>query len=328
MIAGKKIALPAADLPSPPFPLSKLGEGVGVRMEFKALEMKVLAFLPAELGDGKLTLQAAPAPGGEVRVRWQAADANGRPMAAAVPLSVAFKGPGGSARGPYARATGRDGVWAETFTLGANERAGKWTVTVKELLSGRTRDLAFDLPAAAQAIPQAIQPMGDVAVYQEQHVRDLLATEVGKPVTVIVSQPEYRQMAEQIAWELRKERGYRVAVRYATEVPQRRYERWLGYGTAHYPLGVPAARPEWVVDSHVILVGEPASHPLIWQFMADTSRPTRLVTADFPGSGKGLIDLIWYGLNDEDYQTILVTGTDRGGVELAVDRLTDMIRAR
>ncbi|HUW31447.1 MAG TPA: hypothetical protein VM223_07515, partial [Planctomycetota bacterium] len=46
VIAGKKVALPSTDLPSPPLPLSKLGEGVGVRMEFKALEMKVL-FIPA-----------------------------------------------------------------------------------------------------------------------------------------------------------------------------------------------------------------------------------------------------------------------------------------
>jgi hypothetical protein len=241
---------------------------------------------------------------------------------------VVFTGPDQTAKGPYSRATGRDGVWTESFKLAANEPAGRWTLTVKELLSGRTGSLAFELSPAGESIPQAIEPLGDVIVYQEQHIRSLLRTECEKPVTIIVSQQPYREMAERIAWELRKERGYRVAVRYATQVPQRRYERWLGYGTAHYPLGVMVMQPDWMVDSHVILVGEPTSHPLIYQFMTETSGPTRLVTADFPGNGRGVIDFIWYGMNDDDYHTILVTGSDTRGVALAAGRLMDMIRTK
>jgi hypothetical protein len=140
---------------------------------------RILAAYPRPLGAGVLTATQQVAAGEHIEVRYAAADANGKALAAVVPVELTLTAPDGVVRGRFYRATDAQGVLTDTLPTGALDTPGGYTLTARQLCDGQAVVLPITLRAAA---PLAAATLAGASVRDPQGIRRFLA---GAPALVI-----------------------------------------------------------------------------------------------------------------------------------------------
>lgn len=113
----------------------KLGPGEG----------KLYMILPQAFGELRLNVPATAKVGGELRLVVEVLSHEVMPVDAVIPVQVTVSDPAGrraDASGYYAAKTGRLEV---VYPIAPNDEPGKWSVRVKELASGRTKEAAVNI---------------------------------------------------------------------------------------------------------------------------------------------------------------------------------------
>jgi len=285
-------------------------------------EMKVLGWLPSAVGE--LSVKARPV-GGELEVKATLVGGAGGPMDAALPVEVMVKDASGRERAHLFRAL-ENGKLLLTVPLGINEAAGRWQVSVKELASGLSKTVECQVPRvdARKEAPRLVEELPEVIVYDADAIGRFLRTR--ERVTVVIGEAKHEALAARLARALQSYRGIQAGVAFDTEIGQNRFPRFYGRGTARSDWGVRIASPNREIDRDLILLGNPLGNELLADLYLRTELPPRLVSGDFPGAGRGVLQYVWQAFSDADHDAVLVSSMDDAGLERAASELIGMAR--
>jgi hypothetical protein len=298
---------------------------------FGAGEMRVFARTARPIGGVQVqtplvskdfTLDAAPI---SVAIDATLVDVANVKLAGAAPLQIRVVDPLGSLRYDLYRATDM-GALRLSLPLAANDPAGTWTVSVKELLDNHARSATFVYKPAGQcgllagATPRAVFFGND-----RENVFRFIRTH--QDVTIVKGTSAFcGPAAERLAATL-KPWGVRATIVTAAEVNKPRTltaeeaKTWVGleFGRADAGASNHPQKVGFMLTAPAILVGNPADNPLI-EFVRATGFLPYAPTADFPGRGRGY--LAWQrdalGLQQE---SITLVADDAQGMSEAVGSL-------
>ncbi|OPZ28207.1 MAG: hypothetical protein BWZ02_01375 [Lentisphaerae bacterium ADurb.BinA184] len=267
---------------------------------------------------------------GEPPIRLELAatlvDTQNRLLAGAAPLEVTVTDPLGVVRYSLYRATD-NGVCALTLPLAANDAAGNWTVSVKELLTGKTGSATV----AYRPSPQCGALAGAVrrAIYFEADKANVYTFfRNHRQIGIVAGTTPDSQAAAQRLAELVK--PYNVT---ATLVPldqasqprpltDEEAKTWCGTATAG-DLDANARKNPVLAGYNLpqptVLLGNPQDNPLIKRLLDAKVLPYK-PTADFPGRGRGMVawNLMTLG---HDVEVIACIANDTDGLNEAVGTL-------
>jgi hypothetical protein len=133
-------------------------------------------------------------------------------------------------------------------------------------------------------------------------------------------------LAERLARNLEAQRGIRAEVVFDTEVMGNRFPRFFGRGTARSDAGASIAAPDIQIDRDLIVLGNPLTNQLLQALYFGSELPPRLLTPDFPGRRRGLLQYVWQPFSDDDHDAVLVAAMDDDGLNRAVEELAGRVR--
>ena len=248
---------------------------------FGAGEMRVFARTARPIGGVEVqtpvlvrdfTLDAAPI---SIAIDATLVDAANRKLAGAAPMQVRVVDPLGNVRYDLYRATDM-GTLRLSLPLAANDPAGTWMVTVKELLDNHAGSAKFLYTPAGQcgllagATPRAVFFGND-----RENIFRFIRTH--QDVTIVKGTSDYcGAAAERLAAGL-KPWGIRATIVAAAEVNKPRpltaeeAKTWVGleFGRAEAGAGNRPQKVGFVLAAPAILLGNPADNPLI-EFVRST----------------------------------------------------------
>jgi hypothetical protein len=301
------------------------------KIRFGAGQMRVFARTARAIGGVEvqtpivakdLTLDSDP-----IRVAIDASlvDTTNRKLAGAVPVQVRVVDPLGSVRYDLYRATDM-GTLRLSLPLAANDPAGSWTVTVKELLDNHTAAATFVYEPAIQcgalagATPRAVYFGND-----RDNVFRFFRTH--HDVAIVKGTSEHCSAAAERLAAILKPWGVRATIVAAAEANKPRTltaeeaKTWVGleFGRAETGAGNRPQKVGFSLSAPAILVGNAHDNPLI-EFVRSTGFLPYAPTADIPGRGRGY--LAWQrdalGLQQE---SITLIADDAQGMSEAVGSL-------
>ena len=309
-------------------------------VEFLRSEGRILAVTERPVRDVRVKAQWLPGAGGDVlRVESSVLDDQGKPFAGALPFEMAIRDPQGREIKRLYRASG-PGQPVE-MALGRNLAAGAWTVTARELVTGRENSAVLDL-AGARVVP-VVQAEGKVLARRTEEIARFLAAKTSLTIVLDEGQPEaYRQAAETLATTLRQAgktcdilqvdplqvrdlplrwrrtaidsnvwnqvtRGEVVAVRRPFSTVLDQEEALYDHPNSGY--AQPGAR--FALFRDVILLGSPRDNRLIADLHGTVNRPA---SAYCPGPGGALIQVTWDGFAPR-FDALTIQAEDREGLE-------------
>jgi hypothetical protein len=267
----------------------------------------ILALAPAALED--LDVRAGQSDSGtRLEMEVIARDARKDTLDTAVPLEVTITGADGQECYHFFR-TARHGQWRETLPVASNDRAGSWTIAVRELLDGRrwTSSLTVrspSLPAITQTPPvewfgeerlkTALAKAKTVALVVGDKAQTRLAaavmpvktflTDKGKQV-VEIKAGDYRADRARFGWDKFQLATFNAAVRPRPA----RYDLIVTFDTPDMPSGV-----------------------IPWK-----SAPVPLSATD-PGPSRGLVQFVAMPIYDTE-DAVALAGGDLTGLRLAAE---------
>lgn len=281
-------------------------EGLGIPVQLEAAMVQVLCVFPRRLGGIRTT---AAAEDGWLAVRSEVVGSDGEPLRVAVPLEVAVTDPAGGLRWHLYRSTD-EGRFAARFPLGGNDLAGRYVVSVSSPLGdteSRTEVAVGEVPSPDLQIHE------DVVVYEEEAMPAFLAK--AEEVTLAIGRPEHEPIAARLAGIL-ESLGIQTETAYDTELLWKRFDKRVGYGLYRSELGVDLGIPDWQIDSPLIAIGTPFDNRLVAETVWFSESGPHLVSADWPGPGKGTVQLVRGGFSLY-HDTLLLSGSDLQGVQRA-----------
>ncbi len=237
------------------------------------------------------TLDAAPV---SITVDATLVDTANLKLAGAAPLQVRVVDPLGSLRYDLYRAT-EMGTLRLSLPLAANDPAGTWTVTVKELLDNHAGSAKFVYRPAGQC--GALAGATRRAVFfgnDRENIFRFIRTH--QDVTIVKGTSDYcGPAAERLAASL-KPWGVRATIVSAAEVNKPRTltaeeaKTWVGldFGRAEAGSGNRPQKVGFVLAAPAILVGNPGDNPLL-EFVRSTGFLPYAPAAEFPGHGRGYL---------------------------------------
>ena len=278
--------------------------------------VQVLAAVPS----ADYTLEANP-----VRLELQAfvKDAAGGVLNGSIPLSVQVTDALGATRYDLYRATER-GVLKLDLALAVNDAPGDWTVTVKELLSGKEGAASFKPPSPSQA--GAVAGAEPRAVYFAGDYDPIFRFfRVHKNVALVTGAGEWNQVqAQRLAGNL-KRWGVECRIIPAAELKKKVRaddvkKTWAG-AVGNADLDIPAEA--------AVLLGEPDDNPAIKSLMPDHNgfTPLPYVPAKdaFPGRGRGMVAWQTDCLGFHNFESIALIAEDAEGMAQAAGTLLEIV---
>ena len=238
-------------------------------------------------------------------------------LAASVPLRIHVLDPLGVTRYDLYRAT-TDGIWKMELPLAANDPAGDWKVSVKELLNNTEGAATFAYAPGAQCGALAGATQRAVLFGNDrQNIYRFFRTH--QQVTIVRGKSDYNAAAASRLADILKPWGIHCAVVDAADVAK--------------PRALPAeAAPTWVglngrdagfdVDGAVILIGTPEDNPLI-KFLLDQSFLPYKPGPDFPGHGRGMLAWQLDGVGQAQ-ESVTAIAYDGAGMSEAVGALYEV----
>ncbi len=262
-----------------------------------------------------------------VEIAAMVTDAEKRVLAGSIPLSVRVTDPLGRVRYDLHRAT-EQGLFRMTLPLAANDPAGAWRVTVRDLLTDSCEDTAsFTFTPAPQCA--ALAGAVDRAIaFGDDRNRIFRFFRTHQDVTLVKGASDWNgAQAERLAGIL-KPWGIRARIVAATEVAKARElspeERatWCGLHPGKLQPGqaLNPAQVGFAVQGPVVLLGSPEDNSLLKFALENDFLPYKPSKNGFPGRGRGYLS--WQrdcvGLGQESVSLIAY---DAAGMAEAVGSL-------
>lgn len=152
-----------------------LGPVGPVRCRFEDLTARLYALLKRPVASLSLKATQSLEAGTDLRLSLAFVAEDGQPLKAVIPFCLTFNRPTGAPAAELFRATDRDGHFAMTWPVAANEAPGDWTLTARSLLDGRTATLPVAVKAGRSV---ELFPLAEpVIVRGSGQIRALLAKE-------------------------------------------------------------------------------------------------------------------------------------------------------
>lgn len=260
-------------------------------------------------------------------------DAQGGLSGGALPLRIRVQDPLGSTRYDLYRATDR-GTLNLSLPLAINDPAGRWKVSVAELVSGREDTTTFTLPAvpdcnaAAGATRRAVHFAED-----REHVFRFFR--LYPQVTVVTGGSEFNAAAAERLVEVLKPWNVTCTIMSAATANRPRpltedeARTWIGLqyaakGAIKPGEANPPAQVGFAVRGPVVLLGTPDDNPLI-RFLAEQHfLPYKVHAGTLPGSGRGYLAWQREGIG-VDQESITLIAYDAAGMNEAVGTVYEML---
>ncbi len=252
-------------------------------------------------------------------------DVRGGVISGVFPLRILVTDPHGRARYDLYRATAQ-GCCRLDLPLALNDPPGTWTVTVQDLLAGKSGRATFLLPttdgvgALAGMVPRAVL-FGEDGAHIFRMMRE------HKQLLIVKGASAYNEAAANRLAQVLEPWGVGCTVTEAAAVNRPRElsaeeaATWVGLDYAPSGAIKPGRDnpPELVgydLPEAVVLLGTPEDNPLIKTLVKHQVLPYA-VSADFPGPGRGLVawqfDLLGRGI-----ESVCLIANDARGMEEAV----------
>jgi len=309
-----------------------------VKVEFAAGDMKVFARTAKPIGGvlvfaPVLNMELTREQASPITMAFTAAlvDKAGQPISGTAPMRVVVKNPSGAVRYDLYRAT-EAGMCHVELPLAANDAAGKWTVTVTDLLAGTNGQASFEYKplsrarAIAGAVPRAIYFDADKAnIYR--FFRDQ------RNVTIVVGEGDYNQSAAERLVTVLKPYNVTCDIVKAKDVPAREMKEdeirtWCGTHLAGSRSDIkvgrdnPAYAVGWDLKNPAILLGTPEDHVML-KYMNDSKVLPYKPGATFPGKGNGMLAWNIHALG-HDVHALMCVAYDAEGMSQAVGTLFEI----
>ncbi len=218
-------------------------------------------------------------------------------VSGSVPLEIRVVDPLGGVRYDLYRAT-KLGTLNVTLPLAANDPAGKWIVTVRELLSDREDDAAFQFtpPARAASLAgateRAISAPGDLD-------NAFRFARLNHEVTIVAGSSQFDEVAAQrltkilAPWGVRCKRMDLSGGFKATRAERRRGQDLVGLhhaGTGQIKPGDgnQLSQVGFAIDGPAILLGNSQDNPVIKYLQGEKYCRTSPVAASFPAQAAAI----------------------------------------
>lgn len=261
-------------------------------------------------------------------------------LAGSAPLRVTLTDPLGDIRFDLYRATER-GILTLELPLAANDPAGKWTVTVGELLSGKTGTASFNYNPALQC-GAAMGAVTGAIYFGDDYQKAFEFFATYKDVSIVAGSSDYSQAAAQRLVDLLAPLDIRCVLLPLAEAAKSRIlteqeaKTWCGLMYARSGVIKPggdnsANQVGFNLRGPVLLLGNPDDNPLIKFVAGKKMLPYTPNPASFPGANRGFLawqrDAVSYG----DESLTLVAYDEQGMTEAvgslfsAADGLTPLM---
>jgi hypothetical protein len=253
-------------------------------------------------------------------------DSNKQLLAGSAPLRITVADPLGVVRYDLFRGTD-GGICSLSLPLAANDAAGKWTVTAKELITNTSGTAAFTYQPASQcgalagAVPRATYFWADKENFYKffrNHCE----------ISIVAGSSDFEKAAaERLVQSLKP---YNVAATIqplddavkARPITDEEAKTWCGTALAG-GLDANARKSAQHVGYNLprptIIIGNPADNPLIKRLL-DAKVLPYVPTAEFPGPGRGMVawNIMTLG---HDVEAIACIANDAAGMGEAVGTL-------
>ena len=239
------------------------------------------------------------------------------PIDAAIPIEITARDPAGRERLRVYRVHTPDG-YSETLPLASFEQPGKWTLVVRELLSGRSAKTTFHVPGSSGAW---VSRRGPLAAFDGARIASVLRS--SQPLWIVVGTEEEATKAEPLAAALRSQQRP-VEIKLAADLAK---DRTLSQAeAATYISAAPNNQPTPDIRQDAILLGDITTHPLL-QTVHNYGILPRTVTPDYPGLGGALL-CCRRSVFEPDTETVIAEAADPAGVGRAIEALLAAARGR
>ncbi len=260
-----------------------------------------------------------------LRVEFSAAvtDSAGKVLCGSIPLQIKVVDPLGVARFDIDRATEK-GICRIDLPLAANDPAGKWTVSVRELLNDAEGATTFEHSAPAQvgAIAGVTQR---ALVFGNDRDNIFRFFHTFEELSIVAGKGDYTAAVERIVTSLRPwdVKCKVVSVDEASKpraLTSEESSTWVGLVGGVTKDQKTAPSPEQVgfnIQGPVILLGTPQDNPLIQFALQHKFLPYAPDAKAFPGPSRGIVawqrDCVGY-----QQQSITLIGYDAAGISEAI----------
>ncbi|HYE05035.1 MAG TPA: hypothetical protein VEL07_05865 [Planctomycetota bacterium] len=281
--------------------------------------------LPTAIAGVRLAAPDAAALGAMVPLTATPVDAGGAAIDASIPLEVTITDADGALVQRLDAAS--LGSWDGAVMAALGARAGTWTVTVRELLSGHGASATIAVGEGATPFAQALRPVPAVDVQRAALVGEFLAARKndGDAVLILMDDAQLatrRALADETARALTA-LGIASEIRSAGDASVYAREERVHLFPAGEKTGAwTEMKPDQYITRHVVLLGGEGDSTLIEEIQ-EANLLARPLTESYPGPGRGLVALVRspfaYGRD-----VLCLLGPDDTGVRAAITALADV----
>lgn len=255
-------------------------------------------------------------------------DSGKRVLSGSIPLEITITDPLGGVRYHLYRATAH-GLLQLDLPLAANDPAGDWHVTIRELLSGcedRTR-FAFAPATSCGALAGGTTRALTFGNDRENIFRFF---KLHKDVTIVTgTAPFHAAAAERLSsilapWGVRCQTVAAADVNKPRQIPEAAQRSWVGldFGRPDFKKGPALGQTGFAVDGPVLLLGTPADNPLVKFLLEKGFLPYKPVVDTLPGRGY----LAWQtdAVGYFNQESVTLIADDQAGMAEAVGTLYEI----
>jgi hypothetical protein len=250
---------------------------------------------------------------------------DGGAVSGSAPLRVRLTDPLGEVRYDLYRATAL-GSLRLALPLAINDPAGKWTVTVTDLLANTESSAAFNLPAVPRC--GAVAGRKERAIHFGQDRDNIYRFfREFRSVTIATGKSDYNQAAaERLAtilgpWDVKATIVKADAIAKPRQLPAEAVATWVGLEPGRVDAAKPAVQQVgFAVEGPVILLGTPEDNPVIAFLAKQRFLPYVPSAGEVPGRGRGMIAWQRDGVGHEQ-ESITLIAYDAEGMAEAVGTL-------
>jgi hypothetical protein len=277
------------------------GDKLRGQFRFGPGQMRIFARTTRPLGGVKiatpilrreLTRDEAP-----IRVEIAAAvtDNGGGLLSGSVPLHIRVIDPLGVTRHELYHAT-RQGQFAVSLPLAANDVPGKWNLTIRELLNNneQTAEFTYSPPVRVRSLAGATER---AVVWGNDRENVFRFARLHRQVTIVKGTSAYNAAAAERLTKVLDPWGVKCKTVAVADVAKPRpiseeeAKTWVGLGFGKVKPGTenPPVQTGFAIEGHVILLGNPEDNAIIKYLQENRFLPYTPQAGTFPGPGRGMV---------------------------------------
>lgn len=325
-----------------------LGPVRAIECDLTTTPARVFAILRREVGHTVLAAHRPMSQDLESLVELHVADAQGKPLTAALPSHLAVLRPDGEAAHEQYVCTPRTSPFHNSYGVAANAPTGKWRVLARSQLTGQTVEASFDVVSRLQRGPLAKAIEDRVIVRKGRAIGALLGTEGARlavPLFDTPGLPALRSVAEEAQKALART-GVELQLRLKPETTT----YWLAYDPTPEQIAENARADRgdtigriktttvnrndyfatlggYAFGGHVLLldlVGR-GDNPMA-EHLADAGLLWPEASDAFPGPGRAIIHLVQRAFHPKR-SAIVIQAPDAAGLRAGVGELAKVHQA-